>query len=254
VTPAQTGIASTPAVHPSAATAVLRLEDVTAGYGEHTVLRNVSLSIGPGQVVALLGPNGAGKTTVLRTASGIIRTTRGRIELDGADVSALPPNRRTRAGLCLVPEGRGIFRSLTVGENLRLHTPPGQLRLADALDRVLAVFPALKDRQGQAAGRLSGGQQQMLALARAYVADPKIVLLDEVSMGLAPRVVEEVFHALRDLASTGVAMLFVEQYVTRAMEMSDQVVLLDRGTVTYDGPPSKLDQEAVLHGYLGEDR
>jgi branched-chain amino acid transport system ATP-binding protein len=230
----------------------LRLSDVTAGYGEHIVLRGVSLSVASGRVVALLGPNGAGKTTVLRTASGIIRAASGRIELGGIDVGNQAANRRARDGVCLIPEGRGIFRSLTVRENLRLHSAPGQPKPAGALELVLTVFPALAGRLKESAGRLSGGQQQMLALARAYVTEPKIILLDEVSMGLAPRVVDEVFQALHDLARTGVAMLLVEQYVTRALEMADQVVLLDKGTVSYDGPPSGLDEEAVLRGYLGD--
>jgi branched-chain amino acid transport system ATP-binding protein len=230
---------------------VLEFDGVRAGYGATTVLRDVSFQVRAGQVVALLGPNGAGKTTVLRTASGIIRPTSGSVRLDNNDVSKHAPHRRTVAGLCLIPEGRGVFKSLTVRENLRLHVPAGGSRSDEAIDLAVTVFPALSGRMNVAAGHLSGGQQQMLSLARAYVTNPRVILLDEVSMGLAPRVVDEMFHALRILASTGTSMLIVEQYVTRAIAMADCVVLLNKGTITYDGAPSQLDEQAVLRGYLG---
>jgi branched-chain amino acid transport system ATP-binding protein len=217
------------------------------------VLREVSFQVRAGQVVALLGPNGAGKTTVLRTASGVIRPTSGSVRLDDIDVSRQAPHRRAARGLCLIPEGRGVFKSLTVRENLRLQVPAGRPKSEDGIDRALTVFPALAGRMSVPAGHLSGGQQQMLALARAYVTNPRVILLDEVSMGLAPRVVDEMFHALRTLAATGTAMLIVEQYVTRAMAMADSVVLLNKGTITYGGPPSQLDEQAVLQGYLGVD-
>jgi len=229
---------------------VLQFDRVRAGYGTTTVLRDVSFRVGVGQVVALLGPNGAGKTTVLRTASGIVRPTSGVVRLDDIDLSKQAPHRRAARGLCLIPEGRGVFKSLTVRENLRLQAPAGT-KSDDAIDRALIVFPALAGRLSVAAGHLSGGQQQMLSLARAYVTNPRVILLDEVSMGLAPRVVDEMFHALRTLAATGTAMLIVEQYVTRAMAMADVVVLLNKGAVAYDGPPSQLDEQAVLRGYLG---
>jgi branched-chain amino acid transport system ATP-binding protein len=231
--------------------AVLRFDRVSAGYGTTTVLRDVSFQVRPGQVVALLGPNGAGKTTALRAASGIVRPTSGSVCIDDVDLGKEAPHRRAARGLCLIPEGRGIFRSLTVRENLRLQVPAGETRPDKAIDRALTVFPALTGRMKDAAGHLSGGQQQMLSLARAYVTNPRVILLDEVSMGLAPRVVDEMFQALRTLAATGTAMLMVEQYVTRAMAMADNVVLLNKGTVSYDGPPSELDEQAVLEGYLG---
>jgi branched-chain amino acid transport system ATP-binding protein len=229
----------------------LEICGVTAGYGETTVLWDVSFAVGTGEVLALLGPNGTGKTTALRAATGIIRPSSGRVRLTGDDVTGLRPHRRTALGLCLIPEGRGVFRSMTVQENLRLQRSAGESRPTDAIDRAMAVFPALKHRLKDMAGRLSGGQQQMLALARAYVTDPKVILLDEVSMGLAPKVVEEVFQALEGLANAGVAMVLVEQYVTRALALADHVVLLDKGTVSYDGKPDGLDEEAVLRGYLG---
>ncbi|WP_051182021.1 ABC transporter ATP-binding protein [Nocardia vinacea] len=233
--------------------AVLELSNVSAGYGSTTILRNVSFSIPPGQVVALLGSNGAGKTTTLRTAAGVLRPTVGAVRLEGVDVTDDAPYRRAAQGVCLIPEGRGVFRSLTVRENLRLQLGEGRSNLAEAFERAFAVFPALSSRMNDIAGRLSGGQQQMLALARAYVGEPKVILLDEVSMGLAPRIVDEIFAALHELAERGIAMLLVEQYVTRAMEMADAVVLLNKGVVTYDGPPGELDEEEVLRGYLGGD-
>ncbi len=233
----------------AATTPALELRGVHAGYAELTVLRDVTLSVPRGAIVALLGPNGAGKTTLLRTASGLISPQQGVVELNGEDVTRLAPYQRAKKGLCLIPEGRGIFRALTVKENLRMQVPKG--RKDAATDEVLDLFPVLRDRLGQLAGTMSGGQQQMLALARAYQSKPQVVLLDEVSMGLAPNLVEEIFQTLRHLASTGVSMLLVEQYVARAIEMADRVALLDRGTVSFAGLAAELDQDAVLRGYLG---
>ena len=228
---------------------VLELAGVTAGYGRTTVLRDVDLVVPEGTVVALLGPNGAGKTTLLRTAAGFMRPSKGLIRQGGQEVTRATPVQRSRGGLCLVPEGRGVFRSLTVKENLILQVPPWQKDTA--LDRAYDAFPILKERSGQVAGTMSGGQQQMLALARAYLSRPKLVLLDEVSMGLAPRIVEEIFESLRMLAKQGVALLLVEQYIHQALGMADHVFLLNRGTVTFSGAPSELDQDALAQGYLG---
>jgi branched-chain amino acid transport system ATP-binding protein len=234
---------------PEAAVPALELVGVTAGYDRATVLRDVSLTVPAGKIVALLGPNGAGKTTLLRTATGLLRPSSGTIRINGANMTRSAPNRRTRAGLCLVPEGRGVFRSLTVRENLRMQIPKWSKDVS--VDGVLDVFPILRERLGQTAGTMSGGQQQMLALARSYLANPRVVLLDEVSMGLAPKVVDEIFEAIGQLAATGAALLLVEQYVNRALKLADLVVLLDRGTVAFNGAPSDLDQDDVLRGYLG---
>ncbi|HVU72962.1 MAG TPA: ABC transporter ATP-binding protein [Mycobacteriales bacterium] len=234
-----------------ASTPVLELRGVTAGYGRATVLRDVSFSVAPGSVTALLGPNGSGKTTTLRTVSGIVKPSAGSVLLGGADVTRKAPHRRAEKGLCLIPEGRGIFRSLTVRDNLRMQVPPW--RRGAAVDAAITAFPVLGQRLDQVAGSLSGGQQQMLALGRAYLADPTVVLLDEVSMGLAPRVVDEIFGSLRALAATGVALVVVEQYVTRALELADQVVLLDRGTVGFCGSPATLDEAELMKSYLGVD-
>jgi branched-chain amino acid transport system ATP-binding protein len=233
---------------------VLRVSSITAGYGRSTVLRDVSLDVPPGQIVALLGPNGAGKTTLLRTVAGLLRPASGAVWLGGTEVTKSAPHQRARAGLCLIPEGRGIFRNLTVRENLRMQVPPGAKGDArGGLEQVLSTFPVLRDRLGQTAGTMSGGQQQLVALARCYLTSPRVVLLDEVSMGLAPKVVDEIFAAIVTLASTGAALVLVEQYVNRALELASSAVLLDRGTVAYAGPTRDLDEAAVLRGYLGVD-
>jgi branched-chain amino acid transport system ATP-binding protein len=233
----------------AAGPAALQLSNISAGYGRTTVLRDVSVEVPKSQVVALLGPNGAGKTTLLRTAAGLLRPSAGAVEIDGADVTGLGAAKRARAGLCLIPEGRGIWRNLTVRENMRLQVPPWAHE--SSIEVAVEMFPVLGARLGQIAGTLSGGEQQMLALSRSYLSNPSVVLLDEVSMGLAPKVVEEIFVALRKLADTGVSLLLVEQYVTRALAMADRVVLLDRGQVSFDGLPTDLDERAVLRGYLG---
>jgi branched-chain amino acid transport system ATP-binding protein len=228
---------------------ILELKNVNAGYGKTTVLRDVSFAVPTGAIVALLGPNGAGKTTLLRTASGLLKVSSGTVLVSGTDVTAMSPNRRTKTGLCLIPEGRGIFRTLTVRDNLRIQVPTW-VKDPLAMERAVEAFPILGRRMSQTAGSMSGGEQQMLALARSYIANPSVVLLDEVSMGLAPLIVNEIFESLQRLAATGVALLLVEQYVNRALEMADRVVLLDRGQVAFDGVPSELEQDTVLQGYL----
>jgi len=229
--------------------ALLELRGVTAGYGRTTVLREIDITVAAGSVVALLGPNGAGKTTLLRVASGLLSPTGGEVRLLGDDVTRRRAYQRARGGLCLVPEGRGIFPNLSVRENLTLQIPPW-LRKA-GYDTALEAFPILKERLSQTAGSLSGGQQQMLALSRCFLADPKVVLLDEVSMGLAPRVIDQIFDALAKLVSSGVSMLLVEQYVTRALHLADHVYLLGRGQVNFSGTPSQLDEAELLRLYIG---
>ncbi len=229
---------------------MLELQNVSAGYDTGLVLRNVTLKVPTGSVVALLGANGAGKTTLLRTASGQLRPTAGRVVLDGADLTGKPSERFARHGLCHVPEGRGVFPSLTVADNIRLQAPRGVDRRT-ALDIAVTAFPRLGERLDQRAGTMSGGEQQMLAIARAYVANPKVVLLDEVSMGLAPKIVEEIFDRLRHLASTGLALLIVEQYVAQALDLADYVYILDRGRLSYVGEPTEISEETIAHSYLG---
>jgi len=230
---------------------MLEIERVTAGYGDTVVLRDVSLSVPDGKVVALLGPNGAGKTTTLRTAAGLIRPSAGRIVLDGEDVTGKKPYAMNRRGLCLLPEGRGIFPSLSVRENLVLQSPKG--REDESIARGVEAFPALRDRLSQLAGSLSGGEQQMLALVRAYVTDPKIVVVDEASLGLSPLLVNRIFEALAQIVAGGTSLLLVEQYVTRALELADEVYLLNRGRIVFSGAADEVQGDDVLEHYLGID-
>jgi branched-chain amino acid transport system ATP-binding protein len=228
---------------------MLELRGITAGYGSHTVLRDVNLVVPDNSVVALLGPNGAGKTTLLRVASGLLRPSAGRILVDGVDATGWPPHRLSELGVCHVPEGRGIFRALSVKDNIRL-----QAKNSFAGDPVTAVaeaFPRLGERLSQRAGTMSGGEQQMLALARAYVAASKTVLLDEVSMGLAPKIIDEIFEYLHKLAAQGAALLLVEQYVARALELADFVYILNKGRVQFVGESNELGEEQILASYLG---
>jgi branched-chain amino acid transport system ATP-binding protein len=236
---------------PLVVTPALEMSNITAGYGRIEVLRGFNMRILPGTIVALLGPNGVGKTTALRVAAGLLSPSRGVVSLNGEDVTLVPPHARAKKGLCLIPEGRGIFRSLTVAENLRVQVPPW-VDQKTSLDPVMSAFPVLMTRLQQRAGSLSGGEQQMLALARAYLSSPKVVLFDEVSMGLAPILVREVFVAIRNIASMGATLLIVEQYAKRAMEIADEIILVDRGTVTFSGPPSSLDQEHLVSHYLAQ--
>src|SRR5882724_13669648 len=194
---------------------MLELRGVTAGYGSHTVLRDVNLVVPDNAVVALLGPNGAGKTTLLRVASGLLKPSSGRVLVDGVDVTGWPPHRLSQLGVCHVPEGRGIFRALSVKDNIRLQASDDFKE--DPIGAVAEAFPRLGERLAQRAGTMSGGEQQMLALARAYVAGAKTVLLDEVSMGLAPKIIDAVYEFLERLAAEGVSLLLVEQYVNKAL-------------------------------------
>jgi len=229
---------------------MFRLEDIEAGYGETKVLRGVSVSVPAGAVVALLGPNGAGKTTLLRVASGLLRPSAGRVLVDGEDVTGAAPHRLAALGVCHVPEGRGIFPSLTVRENLLLVATGSEPQLA--FDKATQAFPILGQRMQQAAGTLSGGEQQMLSLARAYVASPQLMLLDEVSMGLAPKIVDEIFQFLRRVVDEGASLLLVEQYVTQALQLADYAYLLYRGTTAFCGESAELtgDDDVFAH-YLG---
>jgi branched-chain amino acid transport system ATP-binding protein len=228
---------------------MLELQQITAGYGSHTVLRDVDLVVPDHSVVALLGPNGAGKTTLLRVASGLLRPGAGKVVLDGQDATGWPSHRLAAAGICHVPEGRGIFRALSVRENIRLQANPA-LDL-DPVPAVAEAFPRLGERLDQRAGTMSGGEQQMLALAHAYVAGSTTVLLDEVSMGLAPKIIDEIFEYLRRLAEKGAALLLVEQYVGRALELADFVYILNKGRVQFVGEAGELGEEQILASYLG---
>ena len=224
------------------------LNGIQAGYGATTILRGVNLVVPDRSVVALLGPNGAGKTTLLRVASGLLTPTKGQLVLDGSVVTGETPHALCKRGVCHVPEGRGVFRSLTVRDNLILQSFAGQEE--ESIERAVTAFPRLGQRISQVAGTMSGGEQQMLALARAYVQNPKVVLLDEVSMGLAPKIVDEIFEFLARLAAEGSSLLLVEQYVTRALAIADYVYLLSRGRVSFAGETGEVDAEAIADEYV----
>ena len=226
----------------------LELESVTAAYGETVALRDVSLVVPSGRVVALLGPNGAGKTTLLSVASGLLRPQSGRVLIDHEDVAGRAPERLAASGLCHIQEGRSVFPSLSVADNLRLFAPAGA---ADAIEMAVSAFPRLGERLNQIAGTMSGGEQQMLSLARAYVTKAPLVMLDEVSMGLAPKIIDEIFEYLHRLASSGAALLLVEQYVARALELADFVYILNKGRVQFVGESDELGEEQILASYLG---
>jgi branched-chain amino acid transport system ATP-binding protein len=228
----------------------LSVHDLCVSYGGVQALRGVSLMVPEGAVVALLGPNGAGKSTTLRAISGLIRADRGRISVAGRRMERWPAYRIARAGVVHVPEGRGIFPSLTVRENLEMaRTAVGNA--ADPVAEGTELFPALAPRLRQLAGSLSGGEQQMLALARALMARPTLLMVDEISMGLAPLIVEQLFAALRQRAATGVSILLVEQYVETALELADYVYVMDKGTIVDVGESADMRQGSLAMAYLG---
>ncbi|HYT38737.1 MAG TPA: ABC transporter ATP-binding protein [Acidimicrobiia bacterium] len=228
---------------------MLRLTGVRAGYHRTEVLHGVDLLVPPGAAVALLGANGAGKSTLLRVAAGLLPATGGSVWLGEERVDGLSTHERTRRGLCLIPEGRAIFRQLTVRQNLAMQV--GGKDVDAAVDRAVAAFPMLRDRLAQVAGTLSGGQQQMLAVARALVTDPAVVLADELSVGLAPVVVDEIFEAVAALRAAGRSLLIVEQYVDRALAVADYVYILHKGRIAFVGEPAQCRADDVYRQYLG---
>jgi branched-chain amino acid transport system ATP-binding protein len=231
--------------------ALLQLEQVHARYGPMEALHGVSLTVGEGEAVAILGGNGAGKTTTLRAISGLV-TTSGPIRFEGEPVPRAP-ERVARAGIAHVPEGRGIFSELSVHENLRLGAYLDRRGFSENYDRVCRHFPWLDRRRTQQAGTLSGGEQQMLAIARALMSRPRLLLLDEPSLGLAPIVVREIFHILGELnEKEGLAILVVEQNATLALQSSSRAYVLEVGRVALEGPSSELaENESVRKAYLG---
>jgi branched-chain amino acid transport system ATP-binding protein len=228
------------------------LSDVTAGYGDTVVLRNLDLVVPTGTIAAVLGPNGAGKTTMLRVASGLLHPIGGRVLIDGIDMTGRGAEAMTNRGVCHVTEGRAIFGGLTVRENLRMFSARSSCPFDEAVDRAVAAFPMLGSRLAQLAGTMSGGQQQMLALSRAYVTQAPLVMLDEVSMGLAPIVVDEIFAFLERLLDQGQSILLVEQYVAKALSIASLAYILVRGRCVFRGEPSELAGTDIAERYLGE--
>ena len=236
-------------------TSALSIEGVSAGYGRIEVLRDLSLEVPTGSVVALLGPNGVGKTTALRAVAGLLQVSRGTIRLDGRRIDHRRPSAIASRGLVLVPEGRGVFPSLSVLDNLRVTHRSAPADVAppwnEWLDEITTTFPRLGQRLGQIAGSLSGGEQQMLAVARALVGDPKVVMFDELSMGLAPLVVAELFERVAALREQGRTVVLVEQYLTYALELADLVYVLAKGHVAWQGDPGELRASEEATALLG---
>jgi branched-chain amino acid transport system ATP-binding protein len=234
--------------------ALLELDGVEAGYGDALVVRGVSLTVGPGELVALIGANGAGKTTTLRAVGGLLRCRRGRIAFDGTRIDGLSPARIVALGVAHVPEGRQLFGSMTVLENLELgaRTPEARRRRAESLAAVVELFPRLAERRAQLAGSLSGGEQQMCAIGRALMARPRLLMLDEPSLGLAPVVVATIFDNLARINRDGMTVLLVEQNVLAALRLSQRAYLLENGVVARAGPREQLlADEGIKRAYLG---
>ncbi len=232
---------------------VIELRSVAAGYGSFRALFDVSLALEPGGALALVGPNGAGKTTVARVASGLVAPTEGRVFVGGDDLTGSATWRFARAGIAHAPEGRSVFATLSVEDNLTLsfRSSRGRRGVASALDQAYALFPVLSERRRQLAGTLSGGQQRMLSMARVLVESPKLLIADELSLGLAPIVVDQVYANLARLREAGTALLIVEQHVTHALSLCDRAVLLRRGSVSWQGPSSEAGDVIAEHGITG---
>ena len=231
---------------------LLVLKNLKVSYGPVEALHGISLEVRPGELVALIGANGAGKTTALGAVSGLLPTAGGEVRFEGADLAGIPAHARARRGLVLVPEGRRIFPKLTVLENLRMGAYGRDDDLTADLEKALTLFPILKDRAGQPGGTLSGGEQQMLAIARALLARPRCLLLDEPSLGLAPKVVGLILDILKKLRAEGMTMLLVEQNARAALELADRAYVLETGRIVLEGPGrTLLDNPSVRRAYLG---
>ena len=232
-------------------TPILEAKGLSASYGTSLVLNDIQIAIHPGEVVGLMGRNGMGKTTLIRSLLGLLPPRAGAVFLDGADAARLRPFERARAGIATVPEGRGIFASLSVRENLRFAAKPG----GDwTEDRVLSLFPRLAERIAHRGNRLSGGEQQMLAIARALMTNPRMLILDEATEGLAPLMRDEIWHTIRLVRDVGVAILVVDKTVSAVLSLADRVVVLVKGSAVYSGlPAGLLADPATMHRHLGVD-
>lgn len=234
---------------------LLEVRGLSVAYGGVAAVRDVSLTVAPGSVVAVLGANGAGKTTTLLAVSGLVKPRGGEVLVDGRSVLGRSPESIARLGVAHVPAGRGIFPSLSVADNLRMGLYGAGRERGDravaAVERVLDLFPILRERRTQAAGTMSGGQQQQLAIGRALVQEPRLLLLDEMSMGLSPTVVADLFAIVADLRSDGMAVVMVEQFVAQAMAVCDAAVVLEQGVVVAAGSPEQLSSDDLAAAYLG---
>jgi len=234
---------------------ILSIEQLQVAYGGIRAVKGIDLKVDEGELVCLIGANGAGKTTTLRAITGLVRAAAGAVRYDGNDITRLKPHEIARRGLALVPEGRGVFAQLTIEENLAMgaYARGDSAAVATDVERMFALFPRLKERRKQTAGTLSGGEQQMLAIARALMSRPKLLLLDEPSMGLAPLMVEKIFDVIRTIAAEGVTLLLVEQNARLALEISQRGYVLEGGLVTLTGAGrTLLHDPRIREAYLGE--
>jgi len=230
---------------------VLELRGVKVAYGGVEVVHGVDLELGSGEVLGMIGPNGAGKSSVLRSICGLARPSSGEVRFEGQVLNGMAPERIARLGIALVPEGRHVFKTLTVAENLRMGEMDGREDRA-AVEKMLARFPILRERAGEHADRLSGGEQQQLAIARALLGRPKLLMLDEPSLGLAPKTIDLIYELLAGLREEGTTMLLVEQNATRTIDFCDRCVVLGSGIVRASGGREELrDDSEVVHAYLG---
>ena len=233
---------------------LLKLEDVVLNYGKIEALHGISLEVAEGEVVALIGANGAGKTSTMRAISGVRGLTSGTITFNGEDVTKLRADQRMRKGLCLTPEGRGVFPGMTVTENLDMgaYTRKDKAAIAEDFDRVFGLFPRLKERRKQVGGTMSGGEQQMLAIGRSLMSRPTLLLLDEPSMGLAPMLIQQIFDIITEIAEQGTTILVVEQNAKQALSRADRAYVLETGQIVKTGTGADLlDDPSVREAYLG---
>lgn len=234
---------------------LLDIKDLKVSYGKIEAIKGITLNVSQGEIVTLVGANGAGKTTLLKTISGILKPSNGVINFEGKDIQSIAPHDRVLAGLCQAPEGRGIFPGMTVLENLEMgkySRPEWKKELQEDLDRVYTLFPRLKERQGQSGGTLSGGEQQMLSIGRALMARPRLLLLDEPSMGLAPMFIQQIFKIIREIQTQGVSILLVEQNAAQALSCANRAYIMETGTIVKEGSGKELlNDEAIKKAYLG---
>lgn len=234
---------------------MLSLENVSVNYGAIEALNGISLHVEQGEVVTLIGANGAGKTTTLRTITGLLQPKQGRVVFEGEDISAKPTHKLVARGISMSPEGRGVFANLSVRENLRMgaYLNKNKSGIAADMERAFLMFPRLKEREAQKAGTLSGGEQQMLAISRAIMSNPRLLLLDEPSLGLAPLVVHTIFEAIDEIRSKGTTILLVEQNAHAALGHSDRAYVLETGRIVMQGPSKQLAADPkIKEAYLGE--
>jgi len=234
---------------------LLEIKDLKVAYGKIQAVKGISLHINSGEIVTLVGANGAGKTTLLKTISGLLKPSSGIINFEGKDIQNINPHNRVLEGLCQAPEGRGIFPGMTVLENLEMGKyarKDWKNELKEDLDRIYTLFPRLKERRSQAGGTLSGGEQQMLSIGRALMSRPRLLLLDEPSMGLAPKFIQQIFNIIREIQSQGVSILLVEQNAAQALSCANRAYILETGNIVKEGSGKELlNDEAIKKAYLG---